>query len=323
VQQLTGPIMRHSGEQGLLAGVRDVVDHALGVNNYQTTSAALELSKHGLPPASQMLVAELFQVLDRNWSAACPTARGSCKNFRWHVPKTHLGADNTSAEIVLERSLIRALVAADRNDWSNQVPLISGIAGPTASKRCAVDLVHRDGDAFEFVELKVASDTPVFAAIKVVVYALLWLLSRRDRGRLGDPSPILVARELKLSVLAPRAYYTRFELGALASVLDRGLRDLGDRHGVGMAFAFTAFPASFTRWDPRHSPPPSDSALIELLDGREPLAHFSRTFRSNDAWRGDILSFAPNLRAQSSIALSSIPQGAEEPDAVSDSPRRP
>jgi hypothetical protein len=121
-----------------------------------------------------------------------------------------LQGKNASAEVTFERALINALVKAGRNDWSNQVPLISGIVGPHAFKKRAVDLVHRQSDSsFEFVELKIKSDTPVFAAIEIL-YGLLWLLSRRDREILGyDAGPMLDARELGLSVIAPRDYSAR------------------------------------------------------------------------------------------------------------------
>ena len=176
------------------------------------------------------------------------------------------------SEVTLERDLIRALINAGRTDWSNQVPLISGIAGPHAFKRRAIDLVHcRDESSFEFVELKINSDTPVFAAIEILTYCILWLLSRRDRLSLGYPAgPILDARELRLSVLAPRDYYSRYSVEPLARAINDDLRELGRRQGVIMAFCFTAFPQT-SSW-PRGVGYPlslSDKDLIALLDSRE------------------------------------------------------
>jgi hypothetical protein len=135
-------------------------------------------------------------------------------------------------------------------------------------------LVHRQSDSsFEFVELKIKSDTPVFAAIEILVYGLLWLLSRRDREILGyDAGPMLDARELGLSVIAPRDYYSRYAVDPLARVINDGLRELGEQHGVTMGFRFTGFPESFS-WTrgPREPPRPSGKDLIALLDGRETL----------------------------------------------------
>jgi hypothetical protein len=267
--------MRRKGDSGLFAGVREAVDQALGVSDFTTKSAALELTKrgHGVEVA---LVPNLYKIIQRNWNCAVQTSQRSRsqKNFRWHCPQTYIAEKNASAEVTLERALINALVKAGRNDWSNQVPLISGIAGPHAFKKRAVDLVHRQGDSsFEFVELKIKSDTPVFAAIEILVYGVLWLLSRRDRKILGyEAGPMLDARELGLSVLGPRDYYSRYSIEPLAKAINDGLRELGEQHGVTMGFRFTTFPESFS-WacGPGEPPRPSGKDLIAFLDGREAL----------------------------------------------------
>jgi len=265
--------MRRLGDNGLFAGVREVVDQALGVDDFTTKTAAHKLTKYGVSLGTATLVQDLFNRLDSNWDLTRPTASPpSLKNFRWHEPQLCISKGNPSAEVTLERALMSALGAAGRTDWSNQVPLISGIAGPHAFKRRAIDLVWRQGQScFEFVELKIKSDTPVFAAIEILVYGLLWLLSRRDRKVLDyTANPILDARELRLSVLAPRDYYSRYSIRPLAITINDGLRKLGPQHGVAMEFRFTAFPASFT-WsrDPTDPSKPSGNDLIALLDGRE------------------------------------------------------
>ena len=265
--------MRRKGETGLFAGVREIVDQTLGVDDFTTKTAADTLTKHGFGLGTAMLVQDLFIRLDSNWALTRPKALPSQQNFRWNCPQTSIADRNASAEVTLERALMGALATAGRTDWSNQVPLISGIAGPHAFKRRAIDLVWRQGEScFEFVELKMTSDdTPVFAAIEILVYGLLWLLSRRDRKVLGyAANPILDAQELRLSVLAPRDYYSRYSIGPLAIAVNDGLRKLGQQHGVVMEFRFTAFPAPFP-WsrDPRDPPKPSGNNLIALLDGRE------------------------------------------------------
>ena len=187
----------------LFSGLPEVVEHTLGVTKFASKSAALSLSKRGYDAQAATLVPSLFERLNQNWAIATSTkCSRSLENFRWPYPKTDLTKGNPSLEVSLERELIGALVAAHRTEWSNQVPLISGIAGPHAFKRRAVDLVRKhNDDCFEFVELKIDSDTPVSAAIEVLTYALLWLLSRRDRQTLGYlASPILKARSLRLSL---------------------------------------------------------------------------------------------------------------------------
>src|ERR1035437_5414825 len=152
--------MKHKGEAGLFAGVRETADDTLGVSNYASKSAALSLTKQGYRPATSDLVPALFKVIDQNWNATVQNVRRSptLQNFRWNSPQTKLADRNRSPEVTLERALICALLEAGRNDWSNQVPLISGIAGPHAFKKRAVDLVQQCGSGFEFVELKVDSD---------------------------------------------------------------------------------------------------------------------------------------------------------------------
>jgi hypothetical protein len=266
--------MRRKDEQGLFAGVREVVDQVLDVDDYATRRAALLLSKRGLGQGSGALVQRLFKVLDQDWIVALSNAQPSRQNFRWRCPQTYIANDNASAEVSLERALICALRDADRHDWSNQVPLISGIAGSHAFKRRAIDLVQRRGErSFEFVELKIESDTPVLAAIEILAYGLLWLLSHRDRQRLGYAGPIPDAQDVGLSVLAPQEYYRRYSVGGVATTINDGLLALGQQQGVTMEFRFTAFPPSFS-WATRPGGPPRPHGadLIALLDHREAVA---------------------------------------------------
>ncbi len=272
----SGLDMRRKNETGLFAGVREAVDQALGVSDFATVRDTLGFKEHGYGAKTATLVPALFGLINLNWDAAVQNGRRSYSqdNFRWHFPQTKIVDHNTSAEVTLERALIRALLKAGRNDWSNQVPLISGIAGPHAFKKRAVDLVQRRNEkVFEFVELKMQSDTPVYAAVEILVYGLLWLLSRRDREILHYPAgPMLGAGELRLSVLAPRNYYSRYSVEPLALAINDGLRKLGEQHGVTMSFRFTAFPESFS-WPRQPAEPtkPSDSDLIAFLDDRETI----------------------------------------------------
>ena len=122
-------------------------------------TAADTLTDHGFGLGTATLVQALFNRLDNNWALLRPTGSPpSRKNFRWHEPQRHICKSNSSAEVTLERALVNALIDARNNEWSNQVPLISGIAGPRAFKRRAIDLVWRQGEScFEFVELKMNS----------------------------------------------------------------------------------------------------------------------------------------------------------------------
>jgi hypothetical protein len=253
----------------LFAGVGDLINTHLGVMDYRTKTAALMLVAQASGTLDgEDLVQALFELLRQNWLRALPTAKASRQNFRWRIPQLTIADRNTSPEVTLERALIRAAVDAGRADWSNQVPVVSGIAGARAYKRQAVDLIHRlPHGGFEFVELKIASNTPLFATIEVLLYGSFWLLSRQSKTLLGYlANPILDTPALQLSTLAPVSFYAGLTSTGFADAIDQGVRALGLRHGVVMGFRQMAFPQGF------HWPAlTGDRELLNWLDHREPI----------------------------------------------------
>ena len=215
-------------------------------------------------------VRRLYDDLKLSLDAAIagPNYRPSAENFRWFKPQLSISAANKSPEVTLERAVVQACCRLGRSDWANQVPLVSGIAGPRAYKRRAVDLVRRVSDRqFEFVELKIASDTPLYAAAEIVLYGLLWLHARcRSVQRIGPRNPLLDANSIGLSVLAPSAYYRQADTGNIAAFFNSGLVALAKCHGVEMFLEFTAFPHTFT-WPAALA----DDDLVRLLDDRRPV----------------------------------------------------
>ena len=161
--------------------------------------------------------------------------------------------------------IVGAALAIGREDWSNQVPVASGLVGPNAERRRAIDLVHRVGPRrFEFIELKIASDTPLYAAIEIIAYTCIWLQARAEGGR--PATPLLDADHIDVIVLAPEAYYRPFALEALQRQLDDELRALGDQHGVALSFAFQTLPAQLSE-----AVLPNGAALLACLDQRSSL----------------------------------------------------
>lgn len=237
------------GESDLFEGVNEIINYALGVANYQTRTAALQLARdRDRDVDGEALVSNVFGRLSINWSKVTAQLgrKPSAENFRWFKPQAQIGQANRSAEVTLERAFISGCLAAGRTDWSNQVPLISGVAGSSAYKRWAIDLVHQRPDGFEFLELKIDSDTPLSATMQVIQYGMLWLLSRNDRHRLDYcDNPILEASTLHLSVLAPLKFYERVRYDPFARAIGTGLSVLGRQHGVALSFSQTAFPPSF------------------------------------------------------------------------------
>jgi hypothetical protein len=122
-------------------------------------------------------------------------------------------------------------------------------------------LAFRAGSAFELIELKAADgDTPLSAAFQILRYGLAYAFFRKNLEAVqhenGQPqSPLLDATEIRLRVLAPAAYYKRFDqkqlwLRELEARLDEGVQEFSCRFlsGVDMkltGFQFDAFPVGF------------------------------------------------------------------------------
>ena len=162
----------------------------------------------------------------------------------------------------MERAIATACRRTGRNDWANQVPVASGLIAGAADGRRAIDLVHKRGERhFELIELKTASDTPLYAAVEVIGYGCIWLLARAYPPSLRVQ--YLEADHVDLSVLAPMNYYMRYDLTELEAALDRGCGALGQAQDVTMTFAFRALDERLVG-----SSTFDDDALLAALDNR-------------------------------------------------------
>ncbi len=246
----------------LIHGVFEAASEALGIANIRHRSALLNLDI----PDGIDLVSLVFEKVSKNWEwGSAPDNRNRSKqNWRWSL-QTQIGAANKSPEVVLERAIGAACASTGRTDWANQVPVASGLIAGASDGRRAIDLVERTGTrTYQLIELKIASDTPLFAAVELLGYASIWLLSRQALP-LHDPD-LLRAEKLDLRVLAPDAYYDRYDLHRLEDVLKTGARSLGEREGLPLTFGFDVLPEGLG------SPVlPKGSALLEALEGRRPL----------------------------------------------------
>lgn len=248
----------------LLEGVDGAICQLLGIRHLGHKSALLELAKRSAFPAGTVDAA--YSRIARNWLLCREAAIGSpsAANWRWRVPQLAISAHNASPEVRLERALIVACERLGRSDWSNQVPVASGVAGAKAERRRAIDLVHqRSPTHFELVELKVASDTPLYAAFEIIGYTCIWLMSRRELPATNNP--LLAAKAIDAVVLAPTAFYAPYRLETLRQQLADDLQRLGREHDVALSFRFEAFP------DHLASPPWTDEELAHLLDTRSAI----------------------------------------------------
>ncbi|SEP49342.1 hypothetical protein SAMN02990966_07294 [Rhodospirillales bacterium URHD0017] len=212
----------------------------------------------------QDLVDLVFRTVVDNYKRgdAATNRDRSQENWRWPRPQLQIAAHNTSPEVVLERAIAAACGRTGRTDWANQVPVASGLIAGAADGRRAIDLAHQCGERhFELIELKIASDTPLYAAIEIIGYGCIWLLARAYPPSLK--SAILEADHVDLRVLAPMDYYTRYDLTELEAALDRGCRALGQAQGVTMTFAFHALDERLVG-----SSTCNDDTLLGALDNR-------------------------------------------------------
>lgn len=194
--------------------------------------------------------------------AAAANRERSQENWRWHRPQLRIASHNSSPEVVLERAIVAACGRTGRTDWSNQIPVASGLIDGAADGRRAIDLVRQCGERhFELIELKIASDTPLYAAVEIIGYGCIWLLARRNPP--GQKSLILEADHVDLRVLAPTDYYARYELTELEATLDRGCRALGQAQGLTLTFAFQALDGRLV-----DSSISDDAELLAALDNR-------------------------------------------------------
>lgn len=192
-----------------------------------------------LPFDGRLLVAAIFETIRQNYLASNATANKdrSKQNWRWHSLQPQTALHNRSPEVVIERAIAAACAALNRTDWANQIPVASGLVEGAGDRRRAIDLARRHGEShFELIELKIASDNPLYAAVEIVGYACLWLLARNDRP--ARSSALLDAERIDLTVLAPEAYYGRFPVAEIEGSFDEGVRVLGSRMGVPMSFGF-------------------------------------------------------------------------------------
>ena len=251
---------------GILEGTGLVIDRFFGVErfgkrapHFKNKLSCLHVSEH---PCSELdslaLLEELYRIIEDNWQRSRPLYRKPPSKENWRVVRRpEFASQNTSPEVTLERSMIQV---TDEN-WVNQVPTSSGLTGPRYDKARNLDLVHNMGHGvWEFIELKVESDTPLYAVMEILQYGLLFLFSRHHQQELryDTSKELLQAPHMHLKVLAPYPYYTcnhgdrLYQLQWLEESLNKGLQRFVEettQPPLQMDFQFEAFPPDFT-WPP-------------------------------------------------------------------------
>ena len=264
----------------LFDGCPEIVDRHLGITDdwigqkprYQSDTSLLRMTEENLPKGDE-LVSDLFGQMMRNWGAAGCSATKSKENWRFtkHVA---FASNNRSPEVLLERTIAR--VTGDQ--WANQIPVDSGLLGNSSK---TLDLAYSQGDVVDLVELKVASNTPLSAAIQVLNYGLANVFLQINRDRVlpsGSENLLLNAKQLRLHVLAPVKSYQKFNkvsgwLQQFEACLQRGVIEFTNRfcnpeYPRISRFCFQSFPEDF-QWDlSRHSDEFHQQEVKAAIDGR-------------------------------------------------------
>jgi hypothetical protein len=134
--------------------------------------------------------------------------------------------------------------------WGNDVPTASGLVNDRG-RQMNIDLTHRIPGGFEFIELKLESNTPYEAAIQILRYGAIYLLYRLEPelARRFKGNQMMNAKSIVLEVLAPDRYYSSgdVDLQALEVQLDRQVAKFAEEYvsGLSLSFRFMAFQADF------------------------------------------------------------------------------
>lgn len=259
-------------DPGILTGVDEIIEFRLDIPGigsrpprYRNRKVARELSARRSALGAAELVDEIFDQIHSNWRSFAGDRQPSLENWRFEK-QLHIAPGNESREKTLEKAIARAAGEA----WVNQVPTASGLVSASVDRSRNLDLVYRSAPArFEFIELKVESDNPLYAAMEILKSGVLYIFARSSFSSTAQgSSPILNAKTVHLRVLAPSNYYRGYRFDWLETALTIGLQNAITKRVLNppctMDFMFNAFPSSFD-W------PCCDEALLCSLAGRAPV----------------------------------------------------
>jgi len=220
----------------ILTGVNAVIDQHFFIGDqlkeyrYKHKRSCNLLSK--TPPVlfdGLALITDIYDCIEGNLLQR-PDRTPSTENWKLrpsdNPDRIKTNQNNQSDEVTLERAIVQQWP----DEWTYQMPVASGIMGPIADKRRAIDLIYsNDNQHFDFVELKIRSDTPLYAAMEILGYGLIYLASRRDTEKKlkynKNSLSVMTASKITLCVLAPKDYYKNCNLKWLQDAINKGLHD--------------------------------------------------------------------------------------------------
>jgi len=165
----------------------------------------------------------------------------------------------------------------EKSNWWNQMPIASGLVSSIDDRRRAIDLVHRhdrSGKRYDFVELKIDSDTPLFALMEILRYGNVYLVLRESRDWLPEVSralPVFNAEHVGLRVLAPKIYYGNLNLYWLQEKINLALPQIIKEYPYDLTLTMdisSHWPTQLEEWD--ETILSNDSRLLSLLNKWNP-----------------------------------------------------
>ena len=267
--------MKTKNEQGpddeeshsILNGIEEIINDWLWTG-YKTQTACNLLSGN-FPERLNgcLLTTQIYAQIERNWRNRRYDGDPSPENWRLEAqPK--MDETNRSPEKQIEKKIVDIQVEG----WVNQVPVASGLTGPHVMKKACVDLVRRLSEkSYEMIELKYKDKHPLYAAMEVIQYGILYLFAREHLLEHYEDKALLKATSIGLRVLAPQTYYKHkkhgpYKFEKLEGILSDSIGHLAGSFDAGlfMDFKFSVFPTDFT-W------PCCDDKLCAALLGVKPL----------------------------------------------------
>lgn len=257
----------------ILDGIEPVINsHLLGEDagsaSYRHLKSARKFGNSAQAIDAERLLSDLNAKISNNLKGARNRSM-SDQNWRQEV-KPNISKDSKSKEVLLERNFAQKIPKNSKTlCWWNQMPVASGLVGPNADRRRAIDLVHRDAksEVFDFIELKIASDSPLYALMEIVLYGLIYVASRKAPEYLSDASrqsPVLHAKKINLRVLAPKTYFDGYQFFGFQQHLNAGFEGLLAKHKDGLSMSIGSYwHPELDRW--KNGKPESLEKLEDLL----------------------------------------------------------
>ena len=236
-------------------GINNLIDQHLGVTHpaiekssphYGHKTSCLKLQAQPVQFNMENMIETMVSCIESNWKQS-PRRQTAAKisTENWRFTKQQYITENNPS---LEKQLEKAIVQQTNDDWVNQVPTASGLYNATHDKHRNIDLVHQiTSKQYEFIELKFKSDTPLKAAIEVLLYGVLYVFARLHPNTYDKTHKLLKAEKIHLCVLAPYFYYEPYQLKWLTPAFNAGLQAYlaNQNFNLKMDFQFKAFPSDF------------------------------------------------------------------------------